>query len=98
LQTRRMDSASEIEPTLSITFMRANHRARGLAKNLGAATRARIQARINQLLNDVFVVHLVEMREVIQLDHCEGLQVQLRILLLQRREQIGEIAERQLCI
>src|SRR2546429_9253077 len=94
LQTGRVDSAGEIEPALRVAFMRANDRARGLANNLSAAARARIQARTDQLLNDVFVAQLVEMREMIQLDHREGLQMKLRILLFQRREQIGEIAER----
>ena len=38
------------------------------------------------------------MSEVIQFDHGEGLKMQLRVLPLQRREQIGEVTEGQLRI
>jgi hypothetical protein len=37
----------------------------------------------NQLPQNIFVRHLVEMRKVIQLNHREGFQMELRILLFQ---------------
>ena len=46
----------------------------------------------------VFVTHFVEVCEMVKLDHRERFQMQLWILLLKRRKQIGEIAEREFCI
>ena len=50
----------------------------------------------DQLLDDRFVRHFVEMGKMIDLHHREGFQMKLRILLLKRRQQICEVAERQL--
>src|SRR5713226_3289634 len=47
-QTRRMDLAGEFQPATRVALVRANHRARWLAKNLSAAARTRIQAGIDQ--------------------------------------------------
>src|SRR5687768_1392587 len=82
LQSGAVHRAREIQPTLRVALMRTNHRSGWLAKNLSAAARARIKTSIHQLLNHVLVAHLIKAREVIQLNHRESLQVQLRILLL----------------
>src|ERR1043165_3239194 len=51
-QSCGVEFSLELEPTLRDTFVSADHRARGLAKDLCAAARTRIQSRFNQLLNN----------------------------------------------
>src|SRR5215213_4485701 len=96
LQSCGVNFSLELEPAIRIAFVRTDHRARGFAKDLGAASGARIQSRFDQLLNDIFVAHLVKVREVVKLNHRKSLQVQLRKVALQRRQQIGKVTERKL--
>src|ERR1700720_2320640 len=77
LQSGVMHGSGKLEPTFCVTLVRANHRPCRLAKDLRAAAGARIQPRIDQLLNDVLVLHFVEMSEMIQLDHRKGFQMKL---------------------
>jgi hypothetical protein len=80
--------SSQLEPAIGVALVGTNI----VVRKISAPPPGRINP-ASIALNHVFVLHLVEMSEVIQLDHSERLQVELRILTLKRRQQVGEIAK-----
>src|SRR6266496_634946 len=97
-EPRRMNLPRELQPAIRITLMSADHGPRRLTKNLGAAPGTRVQTGFKQLLNHVFVGHLVKMCEMVQLHHCKCFQVQEGVALFYAREEICEITKRKLGI
>src|SRR5687768_7599241 len=95
LEARGVDFARKLQPAPAVGLVRADHRARRLAENLGPAARTRVHPRLLQTPDDLLVRHLVEAREVVYLDHRPRLEVEAGELPLERREEVGEVAERQ---
>ena len=82
LQTRGVHFTLQREPAFGVTFVGADHGACRLAKDLGAAAGTGVESGVDQFLNHFFVRHFVEVREVIEFDHRERLQVKLRVVAL----------------
>src|SRR5688572_11758530 len=82
LQSCSMNFTLKLQPAICVTLVSADHRTGGFAKDLGASARTRIKARFNQLLDDFFIAHLVEMSEVVKLNHSKSLKMQLRVFAL----------------
>src|SRR5688572_18742951 len=85
LQAGTVNLSREVEPPIAVRLMRADLFPGLACENLCTAAGTRVHSSCFQFFNDLFVCHLVKAPEIVDLDHCKGLQMHLGKLALQGR-------------
>src|SRR5687767_8916408 len=83
-----------VEIPVRAALVMADLPANALGENLGAATRQRIEAGLDQLAQDPLVTHAIQVRKKRYLHGRETLQMNARSDALEALKQLGVIAER----
>src|ERR1700686_2108285 len=95
-QPNLMRHPRRIEPLIAVNLVIANNMPHPVSKNFRPATRQRIHTRFFHLYQRLANTQLGPLRQVSNLHHGESLHVDQRKTLLQPRNQIKKILERQI--
>ncbi len=96
VQAHLVRDTGSIDPLLAGQFVIADDAAHAIVEDFRAAAGHRIHAGVLQALEHFALADLAALREIADLDHGEGLQVDLRKALLQAAQHLAVPVERQL--
>src|ERR1700733_3279003 len=95
MEAHFMSRARYVEPLLAGNLVVADDASHAFGENFSAAARHRIHAGIAQLFERLANAQLRAVGEESDLDHGEGLQMNLRVALLQAAQHLAIPIERQ---